>query len=353
MCFGTSSESFPVGDVEVRSVQPSIAGRLTANLRRPEPLLPLQVRAFLDRAMSRIVDEEVARWRPDVLHVTLSRMAPYMTARPPCHRHLDLVDSMGLNMRARAGASRFPARSAFSIESSLVGRYEARLAAQADSVSVVAELDRCEKGLDGAVVVPNGVDPQTFPYDEPEIRPPVVLFFGNLGYFHNIEPASFLATQVLDRVRRDHRDARLRLAGARPAPAIRRLARSEHVELVADPRTMAPTLHDAAVAAIPMFSGSGMKNKVLEAFSAGIPVVANSAAMKGIEEAVPDEHFILAEGAAETAEAISGLLREPATRVRLARSARTIVAEFYTWERQADRMMAAYGLPLTLPAPSG
>lgn len=344
VCFGKGSEPFPVPDVEVRRVQPSILGRIRANVSRPAPALPLQVRAFLDQRMLRVVDEEIERWRPDVLHVTLSRMAPYMTARRPCHRHLDLVDSMGLNMRARASSSSFPARTAFAIESSLVGRYEARVARGADSVSVVAQLDRREAGLDRAVVVPNGVDAGAFPYNEPDVRPPVAIFFGNLGYFHNVEPATFLATRVIERVHRDHRDARLQLAGARPGAAIRRLARRDYVDLVADPPTMAPMLHGAAVAAIPMFSGSGMKNKVLEAFCAGTPVVANAAGIEGIGEAVPGEHFLLVEGAGDMAAAISDLIGDPARRVRLARAARAMVVDSYSWERRADRMMAIYGL---------
>jgi glycosyltransferase involved in cell wall biosynthesis len=270
-------------------------------------------------------------------------MAPYMTAPPAIHRHLDLVDSMALNMRARSRASRGPARAVFSVESRLAQRYEARVAAAADSFSVVAERDRAEPGLERAVVIPNGVDSDAFSYEEPDARPPTVLFFGNLGYFHNIRPATFLADEVVDRLRRAHEGASLLLAGARPAASVRRLAERDGVELLPDPPEMAPVLHSAAVVAIPMFSGSGMKNKVLEAFCAGTPVVANAAGIEGIDEAVPGEHFLLAEGAAATAEAIVGLLRDPAERVRLARAARDLAAEHYSWERAAERMLEAYG----------
>jgi glycosyltransferase involved in cell wall biosynthesis len=297
--------------------------------------------------MERAVAEEVEHWRPDVLHVTLSRMAPYMTAPPPVRRHLDLVDSMALNMRARSRASSGPARAVFSVEARLAQRYEARMATAADSFSVVAARDRAEPGLERAAVVPNGVDFDAFSYVEPDVRPPTVLFFGNLGYFHNIRPATFLADEVLDRVRSAHEGTGLLLAGARPAASVRRLAEREGVELLPDPPEMAPVLHSAAVAAIPMFSGSGMKNKVLEAFCAGTPVVANAAGIEGIDEAVPGEHFLLAEGAAGTAEAIEGLLRDPADRVRLARAARELVTEHYSWERAAERMLEAYGFPAT------
>ena len=54
------------------------------------------------------------------------------------------------------------------------------------------------------------------------------------------------------------------------------------VEVAADVPSMAAELHGAAVALVPASSGSGIKNKVLEAFAAGTPVVTNSAGIDGV-----------------------------------------------------------------------
>ena len=344
LCFGDEPEPLAIPDVSLRTVSASLAGRAAGNLCRPALNLPLQVRAFLDARMRRAVDDEVSGWRPDVLHVTLSRMAPYMSGHPGVHVHLDFVDSMGLNMRERSRASGPFGRAVFGLEASLVGPYEARVAREADSVSVVAELDRSQPGLADARVIPNGVDPEAFPYREPAEREPVAIFFGNLGYFHNLAPASFLATEVLDRLRPAQPDARVLLAGARPSSAVRRLGRIPGVELAADPPEMAPMLHRAAAAVISMASGSGIKNKVLEAFCAGTPVVANPTAVDGVEGAVAGEHFVLADGADETARAIRGLFADPTRRMELAEAARELVLSSYTWERRADQLFEAYGL---------
>jgi len=192
------------------------------------------------------------------------------------------------------------------------------------------------------VVIPTGVNEADFRYLEPRDRPPTFVFFGNLGYFHNSAPAAFLATEVLARVRADHPGAMLLLAGARPSASVRRLTSIDGVELDADPPSMGSVLHRAAVAAVPMFSGSGMKNKLLEAFCAGTPVVANAAGVEGIDEAVPGEHFLPGEDAAGIAAAISRLLGNPEERVRLAGDASAMVRRQYTWERQAARMLGVY-----------
>ena len=88
----------------------------------------------------------------------------------------------------------------------------------------------------------------------------------------------------------------------------------------------------------------GIKNKVLEASCAGTPVVANPTAVDGVEGAVAGEHFVLADGADETARAIRGLFADPTRRMELAHAARDLVVSSYTWERRADQLFEAYGL---------
>src|SRR5205823_2020050 len=199
----------------------------------PDPRLPLQVRLFLSSRMRAVVRRELERG-PDVVHATLARMGPYVDHPGRWHRHMDLVDALSLNMATRAQASRAPVRQVLATESRLMRRYEAELVARVDSASLVSESDRAAGGLEGAAVIPNGVDRELFPFGDPADRPPALLFFGNLGYFHNVEPARFVAEQVLPLVRREMPEATLRIAGARPAAAVRRLARLDGVELAPD-----------------------------------------------------------------------------------------------------------------------
>jgi glycosyltransferase involved in cell wall biosynthesis len=330
----------------VRTVQPTVGGRVLANLRRPQPLLPLQVRLFCDAGMERAMAEELAAFRPDVVHVTLARLGPYLPAPGPWHRHLDLIDALSVNMRTRAAAARFPAGAALALEAGLMARYEARLAGEADSASVVAEADRrAGPGLDRVAVIPNGVDLGAFPFRSPAERPPVLIFFGNLGYFHALEPTRFVAADVLPLVRTEVPDARLEIVGARPAAAVRRLDAEPGVEVVGPVDRMADALGRAAVAVVPMFSGSGMKNKVLEAFCSGTPVVTNAAGIEGVDGARPGVHFLQAEGAEAIARACAELLRDPALRTRLAEAARALVEAEYTWARRAQQLLDLYHCP--------
>jgi glycosyltransferase involved in cell wall biosynthesis len=340
VAFG-EGKPLPVAGVEVRSIESRPLRRLAANLGSG-PRTPAQVRLFLDAGMARAVETEIEDWRPDVLHVTLARMAPYMPARARFHRHLDFTDSLALNMRTRAASQAGPARAAFNLEARLMQSYEARMAAVADSCSVVSEADRQMPGLGRSTVIPNGVDVEGLPFASPLERPPVLIFFGNLGYFHNVQPAKFLAEDVLPLIRERVPGAILRLVGARPAAAVRRLADLEGVELAADVPEMATELNRAAVAMLPSFSGSGIKNKVLEAFCVGLPVVANRLGVQGVDGALAGTHYLAGESATEIATAAVGLLADPEGRSRLAAAAHRLVLDRYTWERQAEKLLALY-----------
>jgi glycosyltransferase involved in cell wall biosynthesis len=323
------------------SVARSPLGLARANAVAP-PRLPLQVRLYLDARMRVAVRREL-EGGVDLMHVTLARLGPYVV--PGVRTHLDFVDALSVNMRGRADASRGPERALFAAEARLMRRYEASLATAVHSSSLVSESDRAAAPwLASAAVIPNGVDREAFPFSDPAERPPRLVFFGNLGYFHNVEPARYLATEVLPRVRREVPDATLELAGARPAAAVRRVAGADGVSLAADVPRMVDELHGAAVAVLPMFSGSGMKNKVLEAFCAGTPVVTNAAGIDGVAGARPGVHHVQAEGADALAAECVRLLREPGRRSALAREAVALVEHEYGWARSAAALLELYGL---------
>ena len=335
----------PFPEVRVEGVERSTTGMLSANLSAPDPRLPFQVRLYQDTRMRSLVRQEIQGFDPDVVHATLARMATYLPEADVCHRHLDLVDALSVNMAARARASSPAIRAAFDAEAFLVRRFEARAVASADSSSLVSAWDRAAApGLARAAVIPNGVDPRQFPFLSPARRPPRVVFFGNLGYFHNIEPARFVASEVLPLLRQKVPGTHLRIVGARPAASVAALDRLEGVEVIGPVESMAEELHRAAVAVIPMFSGTGMKNKVLEAFSAGTPVVTNRLGIHGIEGAQPGRHYLEGDGAEGLAAACAGLLTSPGRRQRLALDAHRLVETRFTWDRQAETLLELYAV---------
>ncbi len=110
--------------------------------------------------------------------------------------------------------------------------------------------------------------------------------------------------------------------------SFRGLAGFESVDFVPDLR---PYLAKASVAIAPLTVGSGVSNKLLEAFATGTPIVATSLAC-GDLPVRSQEHLLVANDPETFADAIVTLLRDAVLRQRLALAARQLVFEQYDWE---------------------
>jgi hypothetical protein len=96
---------------------------------------------------------------------------------------------------------------------------------------------------------------------------------------------------------------------------------------------------------VPIRVGAGQQFKVLEAMASGTPVVATSVAADGLD-AVGGEHLLVADEPQVFAEHALRLLGDQSLADRLARSARRLVEEKYTWERSVADLEEVYRLAL-------
>ncbi|HZO51779.1 MAG TPA: glycosyltransferase, partial [Bryobacteraceae bacterium] len=101
-------------------------------------------------------------------------------------------------------------------------------------------------------------------------------------------------------------------------------------------------LGQAAVAVVPLLSGSGTRLKILEAWAAGTPVVSTAVGAEGLgaAEQLPIE---IAGNAGEFSATVLRLLRDPTRRAKLAIHGRRRYEESFTWEA-AWKVLSGAGL---------
>jgi sugar transferase (PEP-CTERM/EpsH1 system associated) len=272
----------------------------------------------------------VAQGRFDVAHVQLARLGAMVPALAPLPCVVDFVDALSLNMARRATFDRGPWRWLARLEARRLAAYERALCAQAAQAAVCSAADRAAIGdIENLHVVCNGVDLDAFAFAPPGGARTGVVFVGNLGYFPNVDAVTWFVDAVLPRL---PPAVRLTLVGAKPAPAIVRLAASNpRVELVGPVPDVHPHLARAAVAIVPLRAGSGQQLKMIEAMAAGTPVVATSLSAQGM--GVTDgEQLLVADEAGAMAEAVVRLLSDEALAGRLATQARRFVESRHSWE---------------------
>ena len=147
-----------------------------------------------------------------------------------------------------------------------------------------------------------------------------------------------LATEVLPRVQERHPQALALVIGSDAGPEVRALA-GPHVEVTGAVDDVREAIQRCDVYVAAMVSGTGIKNKVLEAMAAARPVVATPLALDGIGDGAG---VVTAEGSAALAAAASDLLDDPAAADALGAAGRQRVIEHHGWDRSAASLEALW-----------
>ncbi len=172
-------------------------------------------------------------------------------------------------------------------------------------------------------------------------EPKTLLFVGNFRHTPNVAGLRFLATQVLPELRRHRPNAELVVVGAFPPPEIEELCRQPGMRLLGMVPEIREVLSRYAVFLSPIFSGSGVRVKILEAFASGIPVVSTPLGAEGLD-VTSGADLMLARNAREFISAIIELLDHPERAEALARQARRTAEERWSWDLVLERLEEAY-----------
>ncbi|MFC5141106.1 glycosyltransferase family 4 protein [Actinomycetospora rhizophila] len=219
---------------------------------------------------------------------------------------------------------------------------EGRLPDRFDVVVTISDPDtRAIERLHGSSgvvrTIPNGVDDAFLtPLAEPGTRHGVV-FWGNLGFAPNRDALWFFLNEVWE----PHlRDAGVELCVVGPnAPSwLAGLAAHEPlIVLTGYVEDLRSAVAPYPVMINPMRTGSGLKNKVLEAFGMGLVVVSTRMGVEAIPEVRDGESLMTAEGPGAFADAIRTVLKDPELADELRAGAHALVEEHYRWEAVGRR----------------
>jgi glycosyltransferase involved in cell wall biosynthesis len=219
-------------------------------------------------------------------------------------------------------------------ETRLLRHVERQAASEVDLLFAVshAEVQAYRSlGAKAVELVPNGVDCSLFdalPAGRAE-APPNLLFLGTMSWGPNAHAASFLAREVLPRVRETVPEAKLWIVGRNPPADVAALDGHGGVVVTGGVPDVVPYFRDARFLVVPLESGGGTRLKILEAFAAGLPVVSTPVGVEGID-AVPGVHLSVVDRT-DFATTMVRLMKDPADAHAQARAARHFVQDRYDW----------------------
>lgn len=159
------------------------------------------------------------------------------------------------------------------------------------------------------------------------------------GFFEDVanqDAVNWFVGEIWPTLRAKHPDMKFYLVGRSPTEHMKELARRDkRIIVTGEVADLAEYLPRAKVYVCPVRFGKGLRGKVLQAMSAGVPVVSTSLGAEGIA-AQNGQSIMLADTAHNMIENINLLLAEPTLRARLCLNGRQLATSRYSWDHCVD-----------------
>jgi glycosyltransferase involved in cell wall biosynthesis len=170
---------------------------------------------------------------------------------------------------------------------------------------------------------------------------PILAFVGNYQHPPNVRSAKFFAEEVMPLLRRRYPAAEFHICGSRITGSVRDLDGKNGVKVVGFVDDLRSHLRATTAMVAPVFTGTGQRIKVLEAFGGGALVIGTDLSVRGL--AVTDgEHFYRANSPHEFVEAISRAFEYPDEAATIAQAGQDYVARKHSWDAAVRRREAIW-----------
>ncbi len=214
-------------------------------------------------------------------------------------------------------------------------KYEAGILPRFDLVAAISPVDQAHfqkvSGSEANIIcVTAGVDTEELQFSEASQVPGEVVFVGSFDWQPNVDGAIWLIKKVWQKVVDRIPGAHLTLVGRKPTEPLKALE-SETVALTGWVESVREYIEKSSLCVVPLWIGSGMRLKILEAFALGRAVVSTTLGAEGIEY-TDGENIVIKDKPDEFADAMVELLQDPERCVEIARKARTLAEEKYSWK---------------------
>jgi polysaccharide biosynthesis protein PslH len=161
-----------------------------------------------------------------------------------------------------------------------------------------------------AVVIPFGMYPDEFTegthYATNDFH---LLYIGALDWLPNIDSLEWFIEKVWVRIKKKHPGLRFKVAGRNAKAGLAAKIRREGIDFIGEVASSKDYLSQDGIVIVPLFSGSGIRVKIIEAFFMRKPVIATTFAVSGIpvEDGV---NILLSDNAEEFIDNIERLLTD-------------------------------------------
>ncbi len=221
--------------------------------------------------------------------------------------------------------------------------YEQWALNRVDAIAAMTpEDDKTLKELGAEVptcIAPVGLDISEYPvFDQPDSK--TVFHLGAMDWMPNQEGVHWFLNQVWPKVLTRIPEAKLRLAGKKMPDYIKAYSSTsvEVSDYVEDGKRF---MGESGIMIVPLFSGSGMRVKIVEGMAMGKAILSTSIGAEGIGGRAGEE-YLIADDANTFTERLIQLLQNPALQNRIGGNARSFAKQVFDNKQIGARLIQFY-----------
>lgn len=183
-------------------------------------------------------------------------------------------------------------------------------------------------------VVPNGVDTDYFKNDsvEEEVK---LIFLGDMSTPPNNDAVKYFIENIYPKVL-EEMNIPFYIVGRNPTDYIKSL-KNDNIIVTGSVDDVRNYLTRGSIFITPMISGTGIKNKILEAMSMQLPVISTSEGISGIN-AENSVNYLLSDSSEDFKNNILLLAKNPILREKIGNNARLFVEKNYSWKKSMENV---------------
>lgn len=317
-------------------IEDSIHHQIFSIVRTLYNFTSMQANMFYRPGVKKQINKIYEEVKPDHVHVLTFRMASYFI-RDKISKSIDFIDAYSFNMLKRARKTKGIIKYLWYLEYMLLSRFEKKILKAYKEKTIVAERDKLYLKDNTIIVNPLGTSiryndlHQCKGEEKNQIN---IIFQGNMSYYPNIEAVEYLAKDIFPILKEKYINLKLYIVGAYPCESIINLAKDDII-VTGYVKDMDEYLSKADIAIYPIFSATGMQEKVIEAMASHVPCIISRQCAEGIKGLINMENVMIADDKADYIKYFDFIINEnEKDKVKeIVNNAFNLVDEKYSWQR--------------------